>query len=121
MLIYEVNLTVAEAIAPDYSVWLREHVRQIMDLDGFEGAAWYVRSHDDAMPDGDDAAGARHWTIHYQVRDADALQAYFDEHAEALRAEGRERFGEQAEATRRVLEYRRAFSALPPDDGGPLS
>ena len=41
MLIYEVNLTVDEDIATEYSTWLREHIREMLTIDGFEAAAWY--------------------------------------------------------------------------------
>jgi hypothetical protein len=129
MFIYEVNLTVPTSIAPDYSVWLREHVRTILDLDGFEAAAWYVR-HADApaeapvgagdLPDGDAPEGPRFWTVHYQVRDRAALTAYFEAHAAAMRQDGADRFGDEVTLTRRILEHRRAFTGVPTDDGGPM-
>ena len=120
MLIYEVNLTVDGEVASRYSAWLREHVRDLLQVDGFEAAAWYVRS-DDAteIPDGDDVQGTREWTLHYQVRDRDALQAYFDGPAEEMRSDGAE-YDEHVEITRRILEHRRGFHAQRQKDTGPM-
>lgn len=110
MLIYEVNLTVAEDVAPRYSSWLREHVRDMLELDGFEAAVWLDRHEDtDAAPAADEPTDPRTWTIQYQVRDREALQAYFDEHAEAMRREGVEKFGDHVETSRRIFEQKRLF------------
>lgn len=121
MLIYEVNLTVDEAVAPRYSTWLREHIREILALDGFKSAAWYVRSDDaDTIPDGDAPDGPRQWTIHYRVRDRETLQAYFDDHAEQFRGDGVAEFEGHFTAERRILQHRRLFHETPESAGGPL-
>ncbi len=114
MLIYEVNLAVDEAIASEYSTWLREHIREMLKLDGFEAAAWYVRS-DDAgvLPDGNDPSDPRQWTVHYQVETRAALQAYLDDSAEQMRSQD-SRFDDHVEIDRRVLEQRRTFSRHQP-------
>ncbi len=110
MLIYEVNLTVDGDVAPRYSAWLREHVRDMLDLDGFEAAVWLDRYEDgDAVPEDEDPVDPREWTIHYQVRDRDALQAYFDNHADDMRGESVEKFGDHVEIDRRVFEQKRLF------------
>lgn len=120
MLLYEVNLTVDGSEAARYSSWLREHVRSMLELDGFEAAAWYVRSDDgDTVPEADEPSGPRHWTVQYQVRDRDALQTYFDEHAEEMRGEGAEAFGDHMSAERRILEQKRLFQARRTEDTGP--
>ena len=112
MLIYEVNLTVDGDIANEYSAWLREHIREILKLDGFESAAWFARSDDaDTIPDGDEPADPREWTVHYQVRSREALQAYFDEHAARFRQDGIDQFEGQFSADRRILDQRRTFHA----------
>lgn len=111
MLIYEVNLTVDGDAAPRFSTWLREHVRDMLDLDGFEAAVWHDRFDDgDTVPEEDDPTDPRTWTLHYQVRDREALQAYFDDHAEDMRGELAEKFGEQVETSRRVFEQKRLLS-----------
>ena len=120
MLIYEVNLTVDGDIADEYSTWLREHIREMLKQDGFEAAAWYARSDDaDALPDGDDPANPRQWTIHYEVDSAEALQHYFENGADQMRQDGLDRFEGQFSAERRVLEQRRIFSRHQPDSSAP--
>ncbi len=104
MLIYEVNLSVEEAVAEAYAAWLREHIRRMLEIDGLERAVWYERDDSD-----DSEEEHRAWTIHYRVADRAALQAYFDVHAGRMRGEGLERFAGRFEATRRVLERRERF------------
>lgn len=109
MLLYEVNLTVDGEAAPRYSSWLREHIREMLELDGFEAAVWYATSDDgDTVPEPDEPTGDRTWTVQYQVRDRDALQAYFDEHADELREAGTQH-GDHVTADRRILEQKRLF------------
>ena len=110
MLIYEVNFTVDGEVAPRYSSWLREHIREMLELDGFEAAGWYARSDDgDTVPDPDEPTGPRAWTVQYQVRNRDALQAYFDERAEEMRRARADEFGNYVTADRRILEQKRLF------------
>lgn len=112
MLIYEVNLTVDAEISTEYSAWLREHVRKLLDFDGFEGAAWYTRTETgDAIPDDEAPDGPRHWTLQYYVRDDEALQTYLDKHAATMRQDGTERFEGRVQADRRILQRARTFSA----------
>ena len=115
MTIYEVNLAVAPDQVNEYSAWLEEHIRDMLELEGFESAALYARS----GPDGETSSkqanapdrvpeGQRHWTVHYHLDSRDALERYLDEDADEMRAAGRD---DGAEVTgRRVLESRKVFS-----------
>ena len=114
MLIYEVNLTVEADAANAYSAWLKEHIRAMLELDGFEAAAWYVRDADASTasargPD-DGPLGDRRWTIHYHLASRAHLERYLDEDAEQMRADGTERFEGRFTADRRVLEQQQVFS-----------
>jgi hypothetical protein len=121
MLIYEVNFTVDGSAAPRFSPWLREHVREMLTLDGFEAAVWFNRFEDaDEVPDADETADPRTWTVHYQVRDRDALRTYLDEHADEMQREGVEKFGGQVEMDRRLFEQKRLFQGRRKEDTGPL-
>lgn len=119
MLLYEVNLTVDGSEAARFSSWLREHIREMLEFDGFEAAAWYVSSDDEREPPAADPTGTRTWTVHYQVRDRKALRAYFDEHAEEMRADATQLFGDHITADRRILEQKRLFQAQRTEDTGP--
>jgi hypothetical protein len=121
MLIYEVNYTVDGDAAPRASTWLREHVRDMLDLDGFEAAVWFNRFDDaDAVPEADEPTDPREWTVHYQVRDRAALRTYLDEHADDTRRAMIEKFGDHVEARRRLFEQKRLFQGRRKEDTGPL-
>ena len=107
MLIYEVNLSVDADIANEYASWLREHIREMLQGDGFESAAWYTP--DDQA--GDQSGDQRHWTVHYHVSDRKHLQDYLEHRAEAMRTSGLERFEGRFQADRRVLEQNHVFSS----------
>lgn len=101
MLIYEVNLRVDAGIADDYAGWLRAHIPEMLQIEGFERAVWLRQD--------PDPAGRRQWTIQYHVAGREHLQNYLDRHAGQMRGEGAERFEGQFEAARRVLEERETF------------
>lgn len=94
--VYEVNLDVEAGIAAEYRAWLDRHIAQILALPGFVSAQLMeVREPVEA--------GRSAWCVHYRLRDAAALDAYLQDHAPRLRAEGVARFGERFRASRRVL------------------
>jgi len=95
MVIYEVNLQVDMEIAEVYAAWLREHVQEMLAIDGFEGATWYEVETDDEV--------RLHWCLHYRLKDRVALQAYFDGPAERMRDDGLKRFAGRFDASRRIL------------------
>ncbi|HRO62461.1 DUF4286 family protein [Thermomonas sp.] len=94
--IYEVNLDVDAALAAEYRVWLRAHVAQMLALPGFVSARIFEVV-DPPTP------GRLCLCVHYRLRDAAALQDYFDHHAARMRADGTARFGSRFTASRRVL------------------
>ncbi|MFK7888934.1 MAG: DUF4286 family protein [Gammaproteobacteria bacterium] len=101
--VYEVNLSIAKQREAEFDTWLGEHVAQMLNLPGFLGATTLIEERDDATTVGR--------SVHYQVRDNEALQTYFDEHAERMRAIGVARFGDDLSATRRTFSAQPATSA----------
>jgi len=97
VIIYEVNLFVRAEIEVAYREWLHAHVQEIVALPGFDGAQVFERR-DPAPAEGEFAL-----CVHYRLRDAQALEDYFREHAPRLRADGIARFGDKFRAERRVL------------------
>ena len=95
-LIYEINIKVSLGILDDYLSWLDEHISEILDIDGFESAKIYKET--------STSSDFLAITIHYSVSSKSALDSYFDNHAEALRQKGIDRFGDKFSATRRILE-----------------
>jgi hypothetical protein len=101
MVLYEVNVVVAAEVAAAYAAWLQDHIRQIVALDGFEGATWWAHEPTDE--------GWCRWAVQYRLRDRTALEQYLAHHAPALRQEGIDRFGGYFTAERRVMELRATF------------
>ncbi|WIO73051.1 DUF4286 family protein [Porticoccaceae bacterium LTM1] len=103
MLIYEVNLTVNDDVAKEYKAWLKTHIDEILAIDGFHAAKMYQRDSDEAGGNGEC------WTIHYFLESREALNNYFDLHAEKMREDGLKRFGGKFSASRKVLEPMEKF------------
>ena len=100
--IYEVNLSVERDIAEAYAAWLKPHMAQMLEFEGFESATWLERE-----PEMEGDQGARElWTIQYRVRTREDLERYLLEGASRMRGDGLERFSGRFEATRRVLATR---------------
>lgn len=100
MLIYEVNLEVDDDINFKMAGWLPNHIEEMLKLKGFQSAHWYFR-----RPEDEDSSvdGKTLWSIHYLVENRESLDEYFEKHAEKMRKEGKEKFGEKFSASRRVL------------------
>lgn len=101
MVIYEVNLHVDPEIAEAYGAWLGPHIEEVLEVEGFERAAWFEVERDD---------GRVHWTVQYMLETREQLQAYFDEHAERLRGDAMERFAGGFEADRRILALKQVVA-----------
>jgi hypothetical protein len=100
MLIYEVNLELDEDINFKVAGWLTEHIDKMLAFKGFKVAQWFFRRpEDEGRPDTKKTL----WTIQYLVEDRASLDAYLNEHAEKMRADAVNQFGDKLSANRRVL------------------
>ncbi|MBS1912128.1 MAG: DUF4286 family protein [Bacteroidetes bacterium] len=95
MILYEVNLSVQSDVAGEYLEWLRDHVEQILRLEGFRSAT--------VLEEEGAEKGTRRFTVHYWLADRASLEAYFANHAASMRQDGLDRFGDMFSATRRVM------------------
>lgn len=100
--IYEVTLRPDPSVEADFDVWLEHHVQEMLRLPGFVGARIHCGG------DAEGAPAAR--TVRYVLRDHAALDAYLAQHAERMRAQGTERFGDKVSASRRVMDAGRDVS-----------
>ena len=104
MVVYEVNLRVAAAIAPEFERWLVGHIKEMLAIPGFFRARWYTRDGaDEGATGGDDEVL---WTVQYDVYTRDDLDRYLREDAGRMRDDGVARFGGRFSASRRVLAPR---------------
>jgi Protein of unknown function (DUF3667)/Domain of unknown function (DUF4286) len=99
--LYEVNLDADAAIAGPFDTWLRDHIADVLQFDGFLSAEILE---DDTAPE-----DRIRRIVQYRLRNQAALDAYLREHAPRMRAQGVEKFGERYTAERRVLAHREEF------------
>jgi len=100
--LYEVNLEAEAGIEAPFDTWLRDHVADVLQFDGFLAAE--VLDDDAEAP-----AGWVRRTVLYRLRNQAALDAYLQDHAPRMRQQGVEKFGDRYSARRRVLTHREEF------------
>ncbi len=99
--IYEVELEADRAIEKSFDTWLRDHVADVLQFEGFQSA-------DILHTDSGDPGRIRR-LVQYRLHDRAALERYLRDHAERMRKEGVGRFAEQARSAERVLEPHEEF------------
>ena len=77
--------------------WLGPHIEQILDIEGFQKADWFVCDSDDDKV---------HWSIRYHLDSRESLENYQKNHAPALIQEGIDKFGQYLTSDRRVMELK---------------
>ncbi|HEX5488090.1 MAG TPA: DUF4286 family protein [Rhodanobacteraceae bacterium] len=98
MIVYAVELELDAALHDEYLAWLHGHVREMLELPGFEGAEVLARLE---PPPPEDRCVL---IVHYRLRDRAAWETYLADHASRMRKAGRARFGDRIRASRQVLE-----------------
>lgn len=96
MVVYEVNLMVAEDLIETYLPWLKQHIEEMLTFEGFEGADLLCEARTSN-------AGSQSFVVHYRLRRISDLERYFEEDAERMRGEGLTRFPSGVRASRRIL------------------
>lgn len=93
---YEVQLAIAPQRAEEFDSWLADHVREMLAFPGFQDACVYTGPE----PDED---GREIRVVAYEVRSRRELDSYLRTHASRMRAEGKQRFGNDLAATREIV------------------
>jgi hypothetical protein len=96
--LYEVNLEADADIAAPFDTWLRDHIADMLQFDGFRSA--------EILDDPSAPAGRIRRIVQYRLQDQAALDDYLANHAPAMRTQGAARFGDRYSAQRRVLPHR---------------
>jgi len=99
--LYEVSLEADAEIAGPFDTWLRDHIADMLQFDGFRSA--------EILDDAAAPPGRIRRVVQYRLRDALALDDFLANHAPRMRAQGVARFGERFTAERRVLPHREEF------------
>lgn len=97
MIIYEVNLKVSSEIYAAYMKWLKPHIKEMLDFEGFNKAVFLKESNYDDPK-------FEHITVQYYVDHMDDLNYYLEHHSQKMREEGIRKFPEGFSATRRFFE-----------------
>ena len=97
MVVYEVNLTIHGDIYSEFTVWLRGHVKEMLQFPGFIQASLLKQEQDDP-------SDQEKLTVQYQLEGRDDLEKYLIECAPKMREEGIKRFKDKFSATRRVFK-----------------
>ena len=99
--LYEVNLDADAAIEGPFDTWLRDHIADMLQFDGFRSA--------EVLDDPSAPPGRIRRVVQYRLRDHAALDEYLARHAPRMRAQGVARFADRFSAERRVLPHREEF------------
>ena len=100
MIVYEVNCFIDKAIEDDFMKWLPTHIQAVLAVEGFVSSETLLIADDDTLAMQPNSSGV---SIRYILETREALDNYFNTHAERLRKEGKDRFADNFSAYRRVL------------------
>ncbi len=98
MIIYEVNIAVDLAIQERFLVWLKEHVAQVLEFDGFSRVMLYIL---EEVEDSDPLK--LYLVLHYHVGSKNDLKNYLNQHAPAKKRAMIELFGNRLNLANRTL------------------
>lgn len=96
MITYEVNLAIDNVILDNYYHWLIEHVKQMLQFDGFISA-------EIAKEKTPEKSTQTKITVWYTLNSEESLNHYLENFATAMREDGIKRFGNKFSATRRIF------------------
>ncbi|WP_458628462.1 DUF4286 family protein [Winogradskyella sp. PC D3.3] len=96
MIIYNVTLNIDKSISKEWLEWIKEHIPQVLATGKFKEAKLTKVLIEDAEADT--------YSVQYRAHSREALDAYYAEHAEALKREGLQRFGDKVLSFRTELE-----------------
>lgn len=98
MVIYNVTVNIDASIHDAWLVWIKEHIPQVLSTGKFDRATL-------TRVLVDDNSGAFTYSIQYRAHSREALQDYYENHAEGLRKAGAEKFADKMLAFRTELEF----------------
>lgn len=96
MIIYNVTINVDKSIHNDWLAWIKEHIPQVLATGKFkEAKLTKVLVEDDETET---------YSVQYRAHSREALDAYYADDADRLRADGFKRFADKMLAFRTELE-----------------
>lgn len=99
--LYEVNLEADAAIEAPFDTWLRDHIADMLQIQGFLSA--------EILDDASAPPGRIRRIVQYRLSNQAALDRYLHEQAPAMREHGVTLFGDRFTTERRRLAHREEF------------
>ncbi len=96
MIIYNVTVNVDKSINKEWLDWIKNHIPEVLATGKFKEAKLTKVLVEDKEADT--------YSIQYRAHSREALDAYYAEDAERLRADGQKRFADKSLAFRTELE-----------------
>ncbi|MBP9722779.1 MAG: DUF4286 family protein [Gammaproteobacteria bacterium] len=93
MIIYEVNIEVQKDILAEYKSWLKNHIIDMLVIDGFSSARIFT-----------DINIGNKLTVLYELESQEKLEHYFSHEAAQMRQITKELYGDKITINRRVLK-----------------
>jgi len=103
MIHYEVNLKIDRSIYDEYMTWLKPHIEEMVNFDGFTRACLLQQT------DLNDEQN-KHITVLYSLKNQEALEHYLKNHAHHMRDDGIQRFGDKFSAGTLMPKFGMSFS-----------
>ena len=103
---YEVCLSLSTTLRPDYLIWLKAHIQEMLTFDGFQSAVLLDQL------DPEIESETIQLIVQYRLRDAKTFETYLSTHASRMRNDGLQSFGTKVQATRRLSSLIEEFGSL---------
>ena len=94
---YQVNVKVQKEISEKYYLWLTNHIKEIMTINGFLSANL------SKLEDSSDI-NTESYCVNYILESREKLENYFINFAPKMRQEGIDRFGNKFSAERKIMK-----------------
>ena len=95
MIIYEVNIKIPYAIFDSYIVWLKNHIKEMLTIDGFVKNKIYI----DQSKNKNNA----YVCVHYYIKSVKYYDLYIKNKSAKMRNVSNKNFNDKIEINRRVL------------------
>ncbi|MGK0253411.1 MAG: hypothetical protein ACI9OE_000880 [Mariniflexile sp.] len=103
MIIYNVTSNIDESIHEEWLTWIKEHIPQVLATGKFEKATLSRVLVEEEL-------GGVTYAVQYRTNSREALEAYYQEDAPRLRAEGLKRFADKVLSFRTELQILDEYS-----------
>jgi hypothetical protein len=103
MIIYNITSNIEESIHEEWLTWIKEHIPQVLATGKFEKATLTRVLVEEDM-------GGVTYSVQYRANSRETLDAYYQEDAPRLRAEGYKRFSDKVLSFRTELQILDEYS-----------